>query len=480
MAQEQAKDYSKYSSKDLLQMNVRTERLETVPISVITEEESLVDSLHATELAESMMGDRKQISPATIRARLNGTFIVYDMIDGFHRQKGKKIIEQITGVPQFLDSTVLYGCDDEELYDLRVLAANSVKSVKFARMAEWMKKSFESTVWKNGRISELISSEKITLSQVFTFTHFNKGKVRGLNVAEADELKEWAFKKSKQWKKPLSSLIFDMRTVELAAPDLVQRVRTGGGGKDRKGVLTKARLDKIVEHLFGEYEAQRNLANLSIDKNIVAEDLGILSKIYRIAIESNDKETITKLLNEPELFLIKLIEDKSNGKQKEPQKTSRFSKNNNHLSSSKIINYQLSSAEENFFSNSEHDILRKNGIPEIFDVLISQLCSQENGKIVILDLQSSGRVLLNPTTLTINNNGASIGLTSTECKLMEVFLLLEGMTISDALLTVILDQTNISLLHPTFDSLKRKIELISVDAAKELKKDKNKYGWLVE
>lgn len=154
----EAVDYSAYSAVDLLQMEVRTERQEEIPVDLIVQESALIDPDHAQNLAESMMGDRKQISPTTVRARLvtdeGGTSVVYDVIDGFHRSEGKRIIQQLTGEPQTMKTIVLYGCLDEELFDLRVLAASSVKSIKFARMAEWMKKSFLSTKWQNERLHE--------------------------------------------------------------------------------------------------------------------------------------------------------------------------------------------------------------------------------------------------------------------------------------------------------------------------------------
>ena len=148
--------YNLLPPKDLLLMGVETERLETVPISSVVVEDSLIDKGHATGLAKSMMGKRKQISPTTLRARLEGDKVVYDPIDGFHRAAGKRLIEEWTGVKQSLNATVLYGCSDEEMFDLRILSASSVTNVSFARMAEWMKQSFEKTRWQSCSCMEIV------------------------------------------------------------------------------------------------------------------------------------------------------------------------------------------------------------------------------------------------------------------------------------------------------------------------------------
>ena len=86
----------------------------------------------------------------------------------------------------------------------------------------------------------------------------------------AEELKEWAISKANQWGKPVSTLLNDLRLVEAAAPDLVNRVRSGGGGKEGKGVLTRARLKAIVDHLPHEWELQHKLVALVLEQNIIA------------------------------------------------------------------------------------------------------------------------------------------------------------------------------------------------------------------
>lgn len=125
--------YSELSPLFLLQHNVETTRMELVPVNMIVQEEIAIDETHVKSLAESMSGTRGQISPMTVRARWleDSKIIHYDVIDGFHRAAGLILIGK-----DIAKCVVVYGCSDEELFDLRVLAANSVRSVQFARVAK--------------------------------------------------------------------------------------------------------------------------------------------------------------------------------------------------------------------------------------------------------------------------------------------------------------------------------------------------------
>lgn len=479
MAKE-AVDYSSYSPVDLLKMEVRTERQEEIPVDSIVQESALIDPQHAQNLAESMMGNRKQISPTTVRARLDGERVVYDNIDGFHRTEGKRIIEQLINEPQTLKTIVLYGCGDEELFDLRVLAASSVKSIKFARMAEWMKRSFFSTHWQNNRIYELVEKEEITLSQVFNLAQFDSsGKNLGLKPEEVIELKEWAGKKSKQWGRPLSTLMVEMRTVELAAPDLVQRVRTGGGGSGGRGILTRARLEAIVTNLPGDWELQRQMVNLAISKNILAQDLDFLAWSYAQAREASDQSTMTKILTQPELLLnpqpVVVQEDTPEDLSQLPYSRSPLRKNYHE----KVF---LPSVEvkKPTMPVDENKILRKYQIPEIINLLMETILADKGKDLTILYLPK-GPITLNLKSGIMKHNEQTVQLTDRETKLMTIFSLLEGTIISDKLLVLIVPAGSRTRLRGAVVSLKQKMAELSLEASWELRLDrKSRYRWLKE
>lgn len=469
--QAEAIDYSRYSPKELLMMGVRIERQEEVPIDSIVQESTLIDPEHAQNLAESMMGYRGQISPATIRARLDNQAVVYDVIDGFHRRDGIRLIQGITNEKLTLKSMVLYGCSDEELFDLRVLAASSVKSIKFVRMAEWMKRSFQSTKWENHRIQDLVKKEEITLSQVFSLAQVDSsGKILRLEPNEVTELKAWAKKKSKQWARPLSTIIQEMRMVELAAPDLVQRVRIGGGGKSSKGVLTRAILEAIVTHLPGDWETQRLLADLAIDRNILAVDLDFLAWSYAQAKEAADENTIAKILNEPELLLNppKPIITEDETAVAEMWSETVFP----------VPRRRRSSICE---LTNESKVLRKYQVLEIIRALTETILADKGNDLLILHLSGGEGLNLNIKSGVMKLGEKYVELTDKESELMTIFSLLEGMNISDKLLSVISPNPSKVGTQEAVRSLKEKIAVLSEEAAQELRLGrKGTYSWLAE
>ena len=115
-------------------------QFEVINVDQIAVEASIVDDLHVEELRHSMGKKCGQTTPITVGARCEKGKIVFHITDGFHRTAVKRTLEEPT-----IDAVVLYGLTMEEIYDLRVLAASSVKAVKFARLASWMQQSFSSS-----------------------------------------------------------------------------------------------------------------------------------------------------------------------------------------------------------------------------------------------------------------------------------------------------------------------------------------------
>jgi hypothetical protein len=453
-------DHSFASARDLLMRGERTKRQDEIPVDFIITENALIDPQHVESLAESMMGDRKQISPVTLAARLEGGQVVYHIIDGFHRTEGKKIIQNKTGEKQSVLAVVLYGCRDEELFDLRVLAANSVKSIKFARMAEWMKKSFLATRWENKRIGSLIVAQMITLSQVFVLAQTDShGSRLHLEPGEVEELKNWALKKSKQWGKPVGALVSDMRIVEVAAPDLVQMVRSGGGGKDGKGVLTRARLETIVKNLPGDWEVQRQFAELALERNILAEDLDFLSFSYREAREAGDAETMAKAISEPEKLLNPVA-------RVEPP-----DQNPVHLIARegrprrKHVRRNRDTDERHV---SEQETLKKYKLVEIANSLINNILAKEGDSVDLLQMPRLGTVKLDSRKRTLSLSDAEVELEPIEARIMATMYVLEGTHIPLRLLSALNGDIGAKGVQDVVGSLKDKLNRLSEIAAYEL------------
>ena len=151
--------YANYSAKDLIKRGEPLDRLELISVESIIREDDLIDTRRVEVLKKDILrSTRGQVSPVAVRARLEKGKIVYDVIDGFHRAEAIRLINQSSEHPIMVKATVLYGCNDEELYDRRVVAADNVKSIKFARMAKWMTASFKSRKWGHQGITSLVKN----------------------------------------------------------------------------------------------------------------------------------------------------------------------------------------------------------------------------------------------------------------------------------------------------------------------------------
>jgi len=351
--------------QQLIEQEISTERLEEVPVSSLVIEGSLVDPGHVRELAESMSGERGQISPLTVRARSNEQgIIVYDIIDGYHRANALKELERIWERPIMAACTVVYGCNDEELYDLRVLAASSVSSVKFARMAEWMTNAFKVASWENERIATLITSDRLSILQVFGLAmNDSSGIILKLTPQEALELKTWARNKAKKWGRPIGSIAVELRTIEQAAPDLVKKVSKRGGGKKGKGVLTHARLGAIASQIPGEYGLQRTLVAICLSLNFDAKEIGIIAAEIADAISNCDDTLVDRILKSPHDYL------------------SAAKERQNEMSSTKGIIYRGRKCSQDVDFIDEPDLdansVRHAGDEEAVDDLLSVVAVQE-------------------------------------------------------------------------------------------------------
>jgi|GEM_PF-3896029 len=288
MTKERITDINLLSPKEILKLGLEGKRHEMIDVDNVIIDESLVDESHKKELVKSMSGKRGQISPITVRARLNDNgIVVYDIIDGFHRGAGFKD----AGIDK-VDAVVLYGCSDEEMYDLRVLAANSVKSVKFARISTWMQGSYKRSEW---------CEKGFSLSQILALAVQNSSGVKlKLSKEEASRAKNWAKEKTQKWGKTLGSILQDVYIIENADPALISRVRTTGGGSRGRGVLSPARLRSIVNVFPKDYQTQNFLAGLVINKNLNAEEIFEIANLIKENKELVDMEILN---NDPKRLL---------------------------------------------------------------------------------------------------------------------------------------------------------------------------------
>lgn len=302
------KDISNLTPKELIEQNIRTELSEDINIGKIHLDRAIVDDPHANELGKSMKQDRGQLTPILVRARLVKEEIEYDIIDGFHRTLGG-IREGFYSIK----ATVIYGCNDQEMYDLRILAANSVKSVQFARLAEWIKCSYNTTDFSN----------KLGVCQAFALTVNDSERCNTTNLMseEIKEIKQWVNEKSEFWRKTPASIYQDLLIISEANPDLVKKVRTASGGKERAKLLTKDKLKQVVDRFPGK-------ENYQLQKIII--DYANKNKLQRIQIKDilDNLENSTNIHGSTDEQILNIIKNTRFEEPVKTEKTKHERKNN--------------------------------------------------------------------------------------------------------------------------------------------------------
>lgn len=265
--------YSQLTSTDLLRNGIETERLEVIKIAQVQTEHALVDELHAQELGASMRLRRGQLTPITVRARLaERRGVVYDVIDGFHRTEGKRQ----NGDPD-INATVVYGCSDEEMYDLRILAASSVRSVQFARIAQWITNSYSITPW---------AEKGISVTQAFNIAYQDSVSTNLTDQVSRDdigELKGWIKNKCDRWGRPMGSVRIELQLVANSDPFLVKQVRSTSGGREAETTVTQLKLGTVVKAFPGEenYPIQRAILAFAIGNKIKVPEIAAIAEMLK-------------------------------------------------------------------------------------------------------------------------------------------------------------------------------------------------------
>ena len=265
-------EYSDLSPLEIIRSEKKVRRIETIPVEKIIQDTAIIDDFHATQLGESMAGEDGQMSPIAVWAREKNGEVVYEVIDGFHRTEAMSRIGQKT-----IEAVVKYGITTEKLYTLRILAANSVKSVKFSRLALWMEKAYEETPWK---------AKGLTIQQVFGLAVTDREtSYLNLSKEELKNVKEWANKSARSWQTSVANILSVLRIVANADPELVKKVRESSGGKDRTGRITPARLEMTAMALPKNYPAQNALLEYAVEERLTAEETSNLARQLALAIE---------------------------------------------------------------------------------------------------------------------------------------------------------------------------------------------------
>lgn len=279
-------------SRRLIENGERRSLIGTVPLSRVVTDHSLIDEHHVEELANSMRSsDRGQISPTTMRARIDEETneVLFDVVDGFHRTEALRRIGADT-----IKVSAMYSCSDEELYDLRILAAQSVQSVQYARIATWMRLAFDSTPW---------AAKGMDVTHAFGITLNDTKRPQKVDFSpqEVEEMKDWVKGTANRWSRGLAQTYQTLKLVDEADPALVEQVRTQGGGKDRKAVVTPTLLKLTVESFPGaeNYDAQNAVMDVILDKRYyVPQARAFIDQVAPFLHEGMSKEEVTNAIHQ--------------------------------------------------------------------------------------------------------------------------------------------------------------------------------------
>lgn len=262
------------SGRTIKQINVQ------VPLEDVLIEDTITYDSHVASMQHSLTQRLGQKGSVIYRAREMEERVVYDIIDGAHRSKGKK-----NNGDKTIRSDVFYNITDEEMYD-GMIEASTVPEVQFSRIAEWVAKEWEQTEW---------SKQGITALQAFSLTAADRSKSY---IADSSDtlaaIKNWAINKCKRWDRTAQYIRKILKIVDSADPELVKEVRKSKAGRGEIIVLTPSRLEAIVDHFPGRenYFIQRKIADAVVEHRLGADEVSqfALELSSRLNEEMTDAE----------------------------------------------------------------------------------------------------------------------------------------------------------------------------------------------
>jgi len=235
------------TDQEILRGGERGRRIMRIPLTRVDTSEAITDKFHATYLGKDI-SQKGQVTPITVRARIldepvtiqgqqyEAGNVVYDIADGYHRS----IAEQSRSA-ETIEASVLYGCTDEELLDLRILSAGSVESVQIPRIGAWVTKEFNETDFAQKDVSVLAAFEFATRN-----TKPLTRRIReNLRPDEQEELLMWVREKCDIWQKNPRDIFDILLIVKYADPELIKRIRQG----TRKGRPRNADSDALSKRV---------------------------------------------------------------------------------------------------------------------------------------------------------------------------------------------------------------------------------------
>jgi hypothetical protein len=234
-----------------------------VPFSLIYSEDVPVDKSHVEDLTASMQEEKKkngstgQLSPVLLGQVPE--FPKFPIIDGFHRTSSLRT----QGATEIF-TTIRPNCTWEEVTDHRILAAaTSHKSIKFARLIDWVDEAWKYSPWK----------DDLKVSQAFALRFQKKmtGKYMGLDSEQVKEIRNWVDKKCIQWHISAAYVYKHLHIAETVDPKLVKEARERSSGH-HLDALTPLHLAVIAKVIPNKFDLQNIVAD-EVKKEMLTVEL---------------------------------------------------------------------------------------------------------------------------------------------------------------------------------------------------------------
>ncbi len=177
--------------------------------------------------------------------------LVREVTDGIHRSNGVIIVADEKNIEAlFLRLEMIYGQTSEQILLDKIAATTELTGVKTARIAIWMKKGWEKTIF----------AKKISLKQAFGIVHNDKETSYLLrNPTDRETVKGWVRKMAGAWEKKADSIYHYLLIVDITSPYLLARIRQAAFTEGSLA-LTFPQVKLIAEGFPGQFPIQEEVA----------------------------------------------------------------------------------------------------------------------------------------------------------------------------------------------------------------------------
>lgn len=283
-----------------------------VPLKLIYAEGVPVEAGHVLELADSMQAltpegrPRGQVEPITL-AEVPG-FPQFPILNGFHRAAALELIverevkeadvtypKKILGLKASAKAfaTIETNLSWEQVADARIEAAALQKSVRFARLIEWVDEAWQNTSYAQRGI-------QVYRAFQLRFASATAGDSDGLTPKQIEEMRTWVDRKCKLWGLAATTIYQHLKVAQVADPTLIKEARGRTSGH-RLDAPTPQHLSVICKGLPNQHDLQRLIVDTAIAQTLTVQytkalvaavvDVTRIEEAKRIIDEGSWKET---------------------------------------------------------------------------------------------------------------------------------------------------------------------------------------------